>query len=179
MRLIIIGAIVLAALALFYVQSRRRLISRMIALVDAAQFAAYMSLLNDLEARRAVEFSGLIRDGEDDAVRVAAASTNFWFNRAPSEVHRSLDLPRIHEAAMHWLRRNSEVRKLIVQAVRTLAIAQNNPVALVVSPPQVLEAFGAEYPEAMVPDVFQALVLREIKKLPPQQQGEFRRFGNR
>ena len=164
-------------------RSKRRVVSRMTALVNCAKATTYGILLNDLRSGRTTEDLGFDRsttDDEDKLIRLAAASVNYWFGEEPSENHKDLDLRHIYADSMRWLSRNDDVRELVVQAVRALSIVRYAKAGAVdLNTLYVLEVFGKEYPDAPQQQTIEVLLRREMRKLDPEQQESVRRhFGS-
>lgn len=176
---VVIIAVVVAYLV--FKGSKRRVISRMNALVDGAKLTAFIMLENDLGNSQTIDDFGFDRStGDDDEklTQIAAASVNYWFGEVPCEFHKDLDLRQIHAASMRWLRRNDDVRELVVQAMRVLSLLriEKTGEASDLHTLHVLKAFGKEYPDSPDPQSFEVLIQREMQKLSPDQQKELRRF---
>ena len=160
--------------------SKRRVVSRMQALVDGAKLTTWAILMNDIKSGRTTDdlgFDRSIGDGEDKLVKIVAASVNYWFGEEPSKTHEDLDLRQIYADSMRWLSRNDEARELVVQAVRSFSIVRYAKAgAADLNPPYVLEVFGKEYPAAPEPKTFEVLLRREMPRLSPDQQESVRRY---
>ena len=59
--------------------------------------------------------------GEEQIAKQAAAAANFLNGHAPHPGHEGLDLPQV-QAARDWIRKNIEMRELVVQTLRVTAI---------------------------------------------------------
>lgn len=161
-------------------RSKRRVVSRMQALVDGAKLTTWAILMNDIKSGRITDNLGFDRstgDGEDKLVKIVAASVNYWFGEEPSKTHEDLDLRHIYADSMRWLSRNDEVRELVVQAARILSMVRYAKTGAVdLSSLYVLEVFGKEYPEAPEQETFEVLLRREMRKLSLDQQESVRRY---
>ena len=146
-----------------------------------------VSVDNLTRAARATIEKALIRHysvgtragAEESTAKKAAAAANFLSGQAPNPMHDGIDLPQVQAEAREWIRKNIEMRELVVQTLRVTAAAR--PVGtrngtLSDGSLSILSEFSSDSTETPDPLAYEALVRRAIATLPHNTQVQLMRF---
>jgi hypothetical protein len=153
---------------------KKRTLSSMNNLVRTAQMTVAMALM------RQYGFDKAKSEAEkNETAAKGSAAANFLNGQSPSPMHAQLDLPQIHAEARQWLRNNAVMRELVVQTLRVSSVVDHetgrrDPLREEVV--SVLTEFGEEFPVSPSTKSYQALVLRAIGTLAPENQQRLMRF---
>jgi len=117
--------------------------------------------------------------GEEQIAKRAAAAANFLNGHAPHPAHEGLDLPQVQAEARDWIRKNIEMRELVVQALRVTAdvhpIGKHGD-AVSEDSLSILSEFAGDSTDAPDPRAYEALVRRAIATLPHNTQIQLMRL---
>jgi len=116
---------------------------------------------------------------EENTAKKAAAAANFLNGHPPHPMHAGLDLPQVQAEAREWIRKNIEMRELVVQTLRVTAVV--HPTAkgkegVSDESLSILSEFGADSTSAPDPRAYEALVRRAIATLPHDAQIQLMRL---
>ncbi len=143
-------------------------------LARAAQATIGMALMRHYGVGRTASAGG-----EEQIAKKAAAAANFLNGHAPHPAHEGLDLPQVQAEARDWIRKNIEMRELVVQTLRVAAVVQplgKHKDTVSEDSLSILSEFGGESTEAPDPRAYEALVRRAIATLPHDTQIQLKRF---
>jgi len=147
---------------------------RIDSLARAAQATIGMALMRHYGVGRTASAGG-----EEQIARKAAAAANFLNGHAPHPAHEGLDLPQVHAEARDWIRKNIEMRELVVQTLRVTAdvhtVGKYGDAASEDSL-SILSEFGGDSSEIPDPRAYEALVRRAIATLPHDTQIQLMRL---
>ena len=106
---------------------------------------------------------------EETAAKKAAAAATFLSGQAPNPTHDGIDLPQVQAEAREWIRKNIEMRELVVQTLRVTAAARsvgtrNDTISD--GSLSILREFSSDSTDTPDPLVYEALVRRAIATLP-------------
>lgn len=143
-------------------------------LARAAQATIGMALMRHYGVGRTASAGG-----EEQVAKKAAAAANFLNGHAPHPTHEGLDLPQVQAEARDWIRRNIEMRELVVQTLRVTADV--HPVgkhadSVSEDSRSILSEFGGDSTDAPDPRAYEALVRRAIATLPHDTQIQLMRL---
>jgi hypothetical protein len=143
-------------------------------LARAAQATIGMALMRHYGVGRTASAGG-----EEQVAKKAAAAANFLNGHAPHPAHEGLDLPQVQAEARDWIRRNIEMRELVVQTLRVTADV--HPMGKYTSSVSedslsILSEFGGDSTDAPDPRAYEALVRRAIATLPHDTQIQLMRL---
>ena len=142
-------------------------------LARAAQATIGMALMRHYGVGRTVG------GAEEQTAKKAAAAANFLNGHAPHPAHEGLDLPKVQAEARDWIRKNIEMRELVVQTLRVTADV--HPVGkhqdeVSEDSLSILSEFGGDSTDALDPRAYEALVRRAIATLPHDTQIQLMRL---
>jgi len=144
-------------------------------LARAAQATIGMALMRHYGVGRTASAGG-----EEQIAKKAAAAANFLNGHAPHPGHEGLDLPQVQAEARDWIRKNIEMRELVVQTLRVTAIVhplgKHKDDAVSESSLSILSEFGGDSTETPDPRAYEALVRRAIATLPHDTQIQLMRL---
>ena len=143
-------------------------------LARAAQATIGMALMRHYGVGRTASAGG-----EEQVAKKAAAAANFLNGHAPHPGHEGLDLSQVQAEARDWIRKNIEMRELVVQTLRVTADV--HPLGKHTDSPtedslSILSEFGGDSTDAPDPRAYEALVRRAIATLPHDTQIQLMRL---
>jgi hypothetical protein len=143
-------------------------------LARAAQATIGMALMRHYGVGRIASAGG-----EEQVAKKAAAAANFLNGHAVHPAHEGLDLPQVQAEARDWIRKNIEMRELVVQTLRVTAVVhplgkQKDGVGE--DSLSILSEFGRDSTETPDPRAYEALVRRAIATLPHDTQIQLMRL---
>src|ERR1700732_588812 len=104
---------------------------------------------------------------QEELYERAAAAANYLFGNSAIPTQAQLDLVAEHAKAREWLKRNQNIRELVVQSLRVANVigwAESG-----IRPEtgmELLETFGREFPESPQLNAYRALVRQIVVALP-------------
>jgi len=116
---------------------------------------------------------------QETAATKAAAMANFLSGQVASPTHAAIDLAQIQAEARQWLRKNIEMRELVVQTLRVTAVAQSVDTrndAISEDSFSILSEFASDSTDTPDPLAYEALVRRAIATLPHSTQVQLMRL---
>jgi len=123
--------------------------------------------------------AGVRAGAEEATVKKAAAAANFLSGQAPNPTLAGVDLPQVQAEAREWIRRNVEMRELVVQTLRlTVAARSAGTRSDTVSDGSlsILSEFGSDSTATPDPLAYEASVRRAIATLPHNTQVQLMRL---
>ncbi len=94
-------------------------------------------------------------------------------------MHAGLDLPQVQAEAREWIRKNIEMRELVVQTLRVAAVVHPSAKSKDGASEEslsILSEFGGDSTDAPDPRAYEALVRRAIATLPHDTQIQLMRL---
>jgi hypothetical protein len=155
-------------------RNKRSGVGRIDTLARAAQATIGMALMRHYGVGRTASAGA-----EDNTARKAAAAANFLNGHAPHPTHAGLDLPQVQAEARDWIRKNIEMRELVVQTLRVTAVvhhAEKGKDAVSEDSLSILSEFGNDSTDTPDPRAYEALVRRAIATLPHDTQIQLMRL---
>ena len=117
--------------------------------------------------------------GEEQIAEKAAAAANFLTGHAPHPAHDGLDLAQVQAEARDWIRKNIEMRELVVQTLRVTAVVHSlgkYENAVSEDSLSIVSEFGGHSTDSPDPRAYEALVRRAIATLPHSTQVQLMRL---
>jgi len=155
-------------------RSKRSGVIRIDSLARAAQATIGMALMRHYGVGRTPGAGA-----EETIAKKAAAAANFLNGHAPHPTHAGIDLPQVQAEARAWIRKNIEMRELVVQTLRVTAVvhpAAKGKDGVSQDSLSILSEFGSESPDTPDPRAYEALVRRAIATLPHDTQLQLMRL---
>lgn len=155
-------------------RNKRSGVVRIDSLARAAQATIAMALMRHYGMARTASASA-----EDNTAKKAAAAANFLNGHAPHPTHAGIDLPQVQAEAREWIRKNIEMRELVVQTLRVTAVvhpAAKSREGVSEDGLSILSEFGGDSTDAPDPRAYEALVRRAIATLPHDAQIQLMRL---
>ena len=117
--------------------------------------------------------------GGEEQIAEKAAAANYLTGHAPRPGHEGLDLPQVQAEARDWIRKNIEMRELVVQTLRVTAVV--HPIgkykdAVSEDSLSIVSEFGGHSTDPPDPRAYEALVRRAIATLPHSMQVQLMRL---
>jgi hypothetical protein len=147
---------------------------RIDSLARAAQATIGMALMRHYGVGR-----GAPAGAEENTAKKAAAAANFLNGHPPHPMHAGLDLSQVQAEAREWIRKNIEMRELVVQTLRVTAVvhpAAKSKDGASEESLSILSEFGGASTDAPDPRAYEALVRRAIATLPHDAQIQLMRL---
>ena len=144
-------------------------------LARAAQATIGMALMRHYGVGRTASAGG-----EEQIAKKAAAAANFLNGHARHPAHEGLDLPQVQAEARDWIRKNIEMRELVVQTLRVTAVVHplgKHKDAVSEDSLSILSEFGGGSTDTLDPRAYEALVRRAIATLPHDTQIQLMRLA--
>jgi hypothetical protein len=161
-------------LQLMFGRNRQSDVARIDSLTQAARATIEMALMRHYGVSRTARAGA-----EETTAKKAAAAANFLSGRAPHSTHAGVDLPQVRTEAREWIRKNIEMRELVVQTLRVTATAHSVGTrndAISEDSLSILSEFGNNATETPDPFAYEALVRRAIATLPHSTQVQLMRL---
>jgi hypothetical protein len=155
-------------------RNKRSGVVRIDSLARAAQATIGMALMRHYGVGRAAPAGA-----EDNTAKKAAAAANFLNGHPPHPMHAGLDLPQVQAEAREWIRKNIEMRELVVQTLRVAAVVHPSAKSKDGASEEslsILSEFGGDSTDAPDPRAYEALVRRAIATLPHDTQIQLMRL---
>lgn len=155
-------------------RNKRSGVVRIDNLARAAQATIGMALMRHYGVGRSA--SG---GAEEQTAKKAAAAANFLNGHALHPTHEGLDLPQVQAEAREWIRKNIEMRELVVQTLRVTAVVHplgKHKDAASENSVSILSEFGGDSIDTPDPRAYEALVRRAIATLPHDTQIQLMRL---
>ena len=155
-------------------RNKRSGVGRIDSLARTAQATIGMALMRHYGVGRTS--SG---GAQDDTAKKAAAAANFLNGHAPHPTHAELDLSQVQAEARAWIRKNIEMRELVVQTLRVAAVIHplgKHKDAVSENSLAILSEFGDASTDTPDPHAYEALVRRAIATLPHDAQIQLMRL---
>ena len=158
-------------------RNKRSGVVRIDSLARAAQATIGMALMRHYGVGRAAPAAPA--GAEDNTAKKAAAAANFLNGHPPHPMHAGLDLPQVQAEAREWIRKNIEMRELVVQTLRVAAVVHPSAKSKDGASEEslsILSEFGGDSTDAPDPRAYEALVRRAIATLPHDTQIQLMRL---
>jgi hypothetical protein len=149
-------------------------VARIDSLARAAQATIGMALMLHYGVGRTAAAGA-----EEQIAEKAAAAAHYLTGHAPRPGHEGLDLPQVQAEARDWIRKNIEMRELVVQTLRVTAVV--HPLgkykdAVSEDSLSIVSEFGADSTDPPDPRAYEALLRRAIATLPHSTQVQLMRL---
>ncbi len=144
-------------------------------LTRAAQATIEMALMRHYGVGRTAPAGA-----EENTAKKAAAAASFLNGHTPQPTYGELNLPQVQAEAREWMRKNLEMRELVVQTLRVTAVAHSLGTrndAMSEDSLSILSEFGSDSTDTPDPLAYEALVRRAIATLPHSTQVQLMRLA--
>jgi len=161
-------------LELMFGRNKQSDVVRIDSLTRAARATIEMALMRHYGVGRTAPAGA-----EESIATKAAAAANFLSGQAPHPTHAGVDLPQVRTEARAWIRKNIEMRELVVQTLRVTAGAHSVDTrndAIGEDSSSILSEFGSDSTDTPDPLAYEALVRRAIATLPHSTQVQLMRL---